>query len=283
MCIRDRNGTDRPAIAGNLNCDDDMPPESLMLAANKLDISLYYLCSNATDSGIKGSFIYKRVLELERTINLFNEAGIKPHNIYLSGFSAGGWTALMAAKAIPRKFNKGVLFAPAFAGPRYETRFFPVWRKIIRPKQVKEILKAEKLEFLIFAYEDDPFNRPIEQVTRQNIYDENTGEIKYVQETPRFEKDNYNLNYGISAQISIPLGKAPALCHKATEINIKNQELLYQKTLLETAMFRLKLCGEQANLGVTFVGEYARICEGIKVTVPPNQVIPHSHSLTSEK
>ena len=38
------------------------------------------------------------------------------------------------------------------------------------------------------------FNRPIEQVTRQNIYDEDTGEIKYVQETPRFEKDNYNLN-----------------------------------------------------------------------------------------
>ena len=156
------HGTDRPAIAGNLNCNDDMPPESLMLAANKLDISLYYLCSNATDSGIKGSFIYKRVLELEETINLFNEAGIKPHNIYLSGFSAGGWTALMAAKAIPRKFNKGVLFAPAFAGPRYETRFFPVWRKIIRPKQVKEIIKAEKLEFLIFAYEDDPFNRPKE-------------------------------------------------------------------------------------------------------------------------
>ena len=27
------------------------------------------------------------------------------------------------------------------------------------------------------------FNRPIEQITRQNIYDENTGEIKYVQET----------------------------------------------------------------------------------------------------
>ena len=51
------------------------------------------------------------------------------------------------------------------------------------------------------------FNRPIEQVTRQNIYDEDTGKIKYVQETPRFEKDNYNLNYGISAQFNIPLGK----------------------------------------------------------------------------
>ena len=123
------------------------------------------------------------------------------------------------------------------------------------------------------------FNRPIETVTKQNIYDEDTGQIKYVQETPRFEKDNYNLNYGISAQITIPLGKAPDLCLKATEVNIKNQELLYQKQMLELAMFRLKVCGEQANLGVTFVGKYAQICEGIKVTVPPNQVIPHTHKI----
>ncbi len=126
------------------------------------------------------------------------------------------------------------------------------------------------------------FNRPIETVTRQNIYDEDTGEIKYVQETPRFEKDNYNLNYGISAQISIPLGKAPELCLKATEVNIKIKNII-RKTKLELALFRLKVCGEQAKLGVTFVGKYAQICEGIKVTVPPNQVIPHTHSLTSEK
>ena len=127
------------------------------------------------------------------------------------------------------------------------------------------------------------FNRPIETVTRQNIYDETTGEIKYVQETPRFEKDNYNLNYGISAQFSIPLGKAPALCHQATEVNIKNQKLLYEKGKLELALFRLKVCGEQAKLGVVFTGKFASICDGISVTVPPGQVIPHSHSLTSEK
>ena len=120
-------------------------------------------------------------------------------------------------------------------------------------------------------------------MTRQNIYDEDTGDIKYIQETPRFEKDNYNVNVGISAQITIPLGRGPDLCHQAAEVNIKNQELLYEKTKLETAMFRLKLCGEQAKLGVTFVGKYATICEGIAVTVPPGQVIPHTHSLTSEK
>ena len=126
------------------------------------------------------------------------------------------------------------------------------------------------------------FNRPIEYVTRQNIYDEDTGEVKYVQETPRFEKDNYNLNYGISAQISIPLGKAPDLCLKATEVNIKNQKILYEKTKLELALFRLKVCGEQAKLGVQFVGKYAEICEGIKVTVPPNQVIPHTHTIKTD-
>ena len=126
------------------------------------------------------------------------------------------------------------------------------------------------------------FNRPKETVTRQNIYDEDTGAIKYVQETPRFEKDNYNLNYGISAQISIPLGKAPDLCLKATEVNIKNQKILYEKTKLELALFRLKVCGEQAKLGVQFVGKYAEICEGIKVTVPPNQVIPHTHEIKTD-
>ena len=134
-----------------------------------------------------------------------------------------------------------------------------------------------------YVTDSHSYNTPRQSVTRQNIYDEDTGAIKYVQETPRFEKDNFNVNYGISAQFNIPLGKAPELCLKATEMNIKNQELLYKKTSLELALFRLKVCSEQAKLGVTFVGKYAEICEGIKVTVPPNQVIPHTHSLTSEK
>ncbi len=126
------------------------------------------------------------------------------------------------------------------------------------------------------------FNLPRETVTRTPIYDEDTGEIKYYSEIPRFEKENFNLNYGISAQINIPLGKAPYLCHKATEVNIKNQELLYQKGKLELALFRLKVCGEQAKLGVTFTGKYASICEGINVTVSPGQVIPHTHEIKSK-
>ena len=123
------------------------------------------------------------------------------------------------------------------------------------------------------------FNRPIQTVTRQNIYDEDTGEILYVQETPRFEKDNYNLNYGISMQFNIPLGKGGELCHKAAEVNIEAQELLIAKTKMEMELYRLKICGEQARLGVVFVDKYQVNCDGIKLIAQPNQVLPHTHKI----
>ncbi len=123
------------------------------------------------------------------------------------------------------------------------------------------------------------FNRPIQTVTRQNIYDEDTGEILYVQETPRFEKDNYNLNYGISMQFNIPLGKGGELCHKAAKVNIEAQELLIAKTKMEMELYRLKICGEQARLGVVFVDKYQVNCDGIKLIAQPNQVLPHTHKI----
>ena len=144
------------------------------------------------------------------------------------------------------------------------------------------VCSSPSLTITPYVTDAHTYNLPRESVTRQNIYNEDTGAIKYVQETPRFEKDNFNINYGISAQLNIPLGKAPYLCHKATEVNIKNQKILYEKTKLELALFRLKVCGEQAKLGVTFTGKYASICEGIQVTVPPNQVIPHTHEIKTD-
>ena len=125
------------------------------------------------------------------------------------------------------------------------------------------------------------FSLPRETVTKQNIYDEDTGEIKYVQETPRFEKENFNLNYGISAQFNIPLGKSPALCHEATAVNIEAQKLLIKKTKMEISLYRLEQCAAQARLGVTFKPNTpsAVTCEDIVYNIPPNQVIPHSHKL----
>ena len=126
------------------------------------------------------------------------------------------------------------------------------------------------------------FNRPTEYVTRQNIYDEDTGEVKYVQETPRFEKDNYNLNYGISMQFNIPLGNGGELCKKAARVNIEAQELLIKKTRLEMALYRLEVCGKQAKLGVVLTGKHAVTCEDVKLIPLPNQVLPHTHKIETK-
>ena len=126
------------------------------------------------------------------------------------------------------------------------------------------------------------FNRPIETVTKQNIYDEDTGAIKYVQETPRFEKDNYNLNYGISMQFNIPLGNGGELCKKAAAVNIEAQELLIKKTKLEMALYRLEVCGKQAKLGVVLTGEHAVTCKDVKLITLPNQVLPHTHKIETK-
>ena len=125
------------------------------------------------------------------------------------------------------------------------------------------------------------FALPRETVTRTPIYDEETGEIIYYSEIPRFEKENFNLNYGISAQINIPLGKSPALCHEATMVNIEAQKLLIKKTKMEISLYRLEMCAKQAKLGATYKPgtPEAATCQNISVNIPPNQVIPHKHKI----
>ena len=125
------------------------------------------------------------------------------------------------------------------------------------------------------------FARPKESITRTPIYDEDTGAIKYYSEIPRFEKDNFNLNYGISAQLNIPLGKSPALCHEASAVNIEAQRLLIKKTKMEISLYRLEMCAKMAKDGITFKPNTpsAITCEDIVVNIPPNQVIPHTHKI----
>ena len=123
------------------------------------------------------------------------------------------------------------------------------------------------------------FQRPKEYITRTPIYDEDTGEILYYSEIPRFEKDSYNLNYGISAQFNIPLGNGGELCKKAAKVNIEAQELLIKKTKLEMALYRLEVCGKQAKLGVVLTGEHAVTCKNVKLIPLPNQVLPHTHKI----
>ena len=100
------------------------------------------MCSKATDGNKTGSYIEKRVNEIDNVLDQLLDNGIKPKNIFLSGVSAGGWSSLMLMPKVGIKFNSAIVFAPACCGPRHEINKYPVWRKKIRPKQVKQIQEA---------------------------------------------------------------------------------------------------------------------------------------------
>ena len=137
------------------------------------------------------------------------------------------------------------------------------------------------ISFSPYVVNSHSFSRPKETVTRTPIYDEDSGTVLYYSEIPRFEKDNYALNWGASLQFTIPIGKGVDLCHQAVNVNIKNQELLYKKTSLEVSLHRLKICAEQIKLGVRYRpgSPSAVTCEDIEVVIKPNQVLPHTHKI----
>lgn len=157
----------------------NLPPRSLLELEEADNTYLYYHCTavidpkvkkdNVADDGIHytrgyamGYYTIACREELQGVLDQFHKIGVKPSNITLAGHSAGAWTALLAAASYPEKFNAVIAFAPAFAGPRNETNTYPWWRKIVRPEQMDMMTQPNNVPKLIFAYEDDAFNRPSE-------------------------------------------------------------------------------------------------------------------------
>lgn len=141
---------------------NQVPPSLRALHGNQ--ILLYYHCSTAVDRPIlprmAGNWIFRRADELAAIIDELHKTGVPSENIFLAGHSAGGWSALMAAVEFSDRFNGVIAFAPAFAGRRSEEERYPIWRQQIRPRHIEHIVEAEGIRALVFAYEDDPFERP---------------------------------------------------------------------------------------------------------------------------
>jgi pimeloyl-ACP methyl ester carboxylesterase len=128
--------------------------------ANDNAWELHYLCSEATDAGARGSYTYKRADEILALVAEYRRKGVPARRIFLLGHSAGGWSSLMAARKDPSGFNAIVAFAPAFAGPRSEEAQFPIWRRQLQPQQIAYLAGAPRIDALIFAFDDDTFDRP---------------------------------------------------------------------------------------------------------------------------
>ena len=154
-----QHGTRRPYSRENCEKRVNEIPASITALEAEPGTYIWFLCSTATDDGARGSYIFKRVEETDAILDELLAAGVAPKNIFLVGHSAGGWASLMAAQASGDKFNAAIVFAPACCGSREEIKSFPLWRKKTRPAQVRQMLSAEELRALVFAYPDDPFNR----------------------------------------------------------------------------------------------------------------------------
>ena len=162
------HGTARPARQHECNETRDVPAVVREIA-NDNAWELHYLCSEATDAGVRGSYTYKRADEILAAVAAHRARGVPASHIFVLGHSAGGWSSLMAARKDASGFNAIVAFAPAFAGPRYEEAQYPKWRRQLAPAQTAYLKQAKRIDALIFAYSDDDFDRPSELAPLETV------------------------------------------------------------------------------------------------------------------
>ena len=150
------------------------------------------------------------------------------------------------------------------------------------------------LNFTPFLTGLHSFKTPYEEYYDDPVYDTSTnedgtlanpGDILYTMPTRTGQKQNSNVSLGLSATLSVPLDRRLQRgCIKAatTQTNL-NQQLLANKRL-DFEMARLKHCGEQTKLGVTFhpKSPYASICADI-VVQNVNVIQQHKHTISSEQ
>lgn len=172
------HGQETSVRAEKCSKEGNWPPKSILQLETEENTHVYYHCTkikdrngkgkNVPDDGIHyaytwvlGSYTLDRRDELELLIDDFISQGVKPENIVISGHSAGGWTALLAAAAYPSKFGSLIAFAPAFAGSERQQEQWP-HTKIMQAEQERMVATANNVDKLVFAYENDKWNSPAE-------------------------------------------------------------------------------------------------------------------------
>jgi pimeloyl-ACP methyl ester carboxylesterase len=99
--------------------------------------------------------IDQRVQAIDETLKELKRAGVDASQIFLVGQSAGGWAALLHQKRHPQSVNAVIAFAPAFAGKK---QWRPeVWQQR-HELQAAEILSANLISSLVFAFKNDDYN-----------------------------------------------------------------------------------------------------------------------------
>ena len=129
------------------------------------------------------------------------------------------------------------------------------------------------------------FAMPYEAYYDEPVYDpDNPGQILYYQPIRTAQKNNFSINGGITATISVPLDRHHVkTCRAAAE---KQVALLDAKIAMERMVYeikRVKNCADLMKDGIIITGIYAQICRDVVLTNPPGVLPPHTHSITYPK
>ena len=140
------------------------------------------------------------------------------------------------------------------------------------------------------------FKRPFEQYYDEPVYDvhdadddgqiDNPGNILYYMPTRTNQQDSYNVSLGVSATWSRPLDKKlQDQCKQAAQASINQMTQLTANKRLDFELARLKNCGELMKAGVMFhpKSPYASVCADVMLVQPAGVVVPHMHSLGTNK
>ena len=150
------------------------------------------------------------------------------------------------------------------------------------------------LNFTPFLTGLHSFKTPYEAYYNDPVYDTSTdddgnlanpGKILYYMPTRTGQKQNSNISLGLSATLSVPLDRRLQRgCIKAATTQTELQKQILANKRLDFEMARLKHCGEQTKLGVTFHPEspYASICSDI-IVQNVNVIQQHKHTISSEQ
>ena len=150
------------------------------------------------------------------------------------------------------------------------------------------------LNFTPFLTGLHSFKTPYEAYYDDPVYDTSTdadgnlanpGQVLYYMPTRTGQKQNSNVSLGLSATLSIPLDRRLQRgCIKAAKTQTNLQAQILANKRLDFEMARLKHCGEQTKLGVTFhpKSPYASICADI-VVQNVNVIQQHKHTISSEQ
>lgn len=114
---------------------------------------------------------------------------------------------------------------------------------------------------------------------------DNPGRVLYYESVRTgMQESSTSWNSGITATFSIPLDRtAYKRCHQAMDKQIQLYEASLAAKRLNYEFSRLKTCHETLKLGVTFVGELAKLCADVRMINPPGVLPPHQHKITSQE